>query len=1195
MWITGKVDLPQEVLEAHRDGRLVLFVGAGASYDEPSSLPTFNRLASDVAARLGAPNETIERFRGKPDALLGYLAESARDRGGWPVHEAVKALLADPASKPNANHRAIMRIAAASPTMRIVTTNFDDHLTTHAGTAGIDIPDTFYGPALPIGRDFSGLVHLHGSVRRLASELVLTNADFGAAYLTESWAARFLYSMFSKHVVLFIGYSHEDIVMDYLARGLPDSQSRYALTAEPDESHWRPLNITAIEYPKVGEDHSALTEALIAWADRAERGALGHRERIRDIVSAPPTADLVELDYLSELLDEPYGAQAFCEFATHAKWMDWLASADAFQPNFSHEPRTDTSSALARWFAEKATASDEEMNAALNVLRTRSAVSPDFWTSIAVCVAPLSKTSSSRFETWVSVLLSYPTDPFSINDYLASLLNACDPAIHANAALALWRRALNSKLSPRAALFSGLLDDDADGEGAASRRPDAPLVWAIDQYWADEAWSQFALKLGRVGRELLAATEDALRSGYSLLAGYGGGVLQFDSMSFRRTAIETHEQDAHRDVEDTIIDVLRGCIDHLLDSAPLDADSIIASWLPDRHLLFQRLALYALAKSAHDPDSSIREVLTNDLLFAHGLRYEVFHLLRERVPAASPELRNEILAAIDSAELDNDHEAYIRYNLLGWLSESDPTWNEARADRDAIQAANPDFVPRGDPDLVSSMSGGFREYTAPFADDVLAQKLETDAAAALAELAAFEYGDSWADGPRWEDAFEQVTRIVAANQRIGLDIWDALGADASAPRQLDMRRSVVRGWARETLDSKTWTEALARLTSYLELSELTQYTADLLVAGVSKPDTGLASPEIPLALEIADRLWTGLVPPTSPQTTRDWLSLGLNSPEGKLTQFYVRVLSLARVEAGDTWTGLSPEMTARFSRILDDKDDFLGGAKAILGSELRFLFHADETFVVEGVFPIMNLDKGAVAAQQAWDGYLYSARVDLRMLEMGFGTIVAAFRPKVGDLSKELRRQYFNLVADIAGAPSGLAQDPVDFAAMFVMQDAPGITEEYFHSIAHVLDNQNTPQVEETWNRWLGAFMERLSNGTPIALDTKQWSAAAEWLPHLGERFPDGVALLLKHPASLNSHARILHDIAETTVPEVYPTDCARLIAHLVREIENPFWGTHYLRPLVLRLRDQLGVAGITEIVELAMKAGINDAAHWIE
>ena len=40
-----------------------------------------------------------------------------------------------------------------------------------------------------------------------AKDMVLTDADFGRAYLTEGWAQRFLVDVFREFTVLFIGYS----------------------------------------------------------------------------------------------------------------------------------------------------------------------------------------------------------------------------------------------------------------------------------------------------------------------------------------------------------------------------------------------------------------------------------------------------------------------------------------------------------------------------------------------------------------------------------------------------------------------------------------------------------------------------------------------------------------------------------------------------------------------------------------------------------------------------------------------------------------------------------------------------------------------------------------------------------------------------------------------------------------------------
>jgi hypothetical protein len=68
MWIRH-VDLPADLIEAHRAGRLVLFVGAGTSIASPSGLPTFS---DDIASESG-----IERNGQQEDQLTSSSRQSA--------------------------------------------------------------------------------------------------------------------------------------------------------------------------------------------------------------------------------------------------------------------------------------------------------------------------------------------------------------------------------------------------------------------------------------------------------------------------------------------------------------------------------------------------------------------------------------------------------------------------------------------------------------------------------------------------------------------------------------------------------------------------------------------------------------------------------------------------------------------------------------------------------------------------------------------------------------------------------------------------------------------------------------------------------------------------------------------------------------------------------------------------------------
>ena len=107
----------------------------------------------------------------------------------------------------------MLKLFRSGNAVRLVTTNFDSHFTTAAEDLYEGTVPIFSAPALPVGNRFQGIVYLHGDVSQDPKELVLTDGDFGRAYLTEGWARRFLQEMSAKYTVLFVGYSHRDVVI----------------------------------------------------------------------------------------------------------------------------------------------------------------------------------------------------------------------------------------------------------------------------------------------------------------------------------------------------------------------------------------------------------------------------------------------------------------------------------------------------------------------------------------------------------------------------------------------------------------------------------------------------------------------------------------------------------------------------------------------------------------------------------------------------------------------------------------------------------------------------------------------------------------------------------------------------------------------------------------------------------------------
>jgi hypothetical protein len=163
--------------------------------------------------------------------------------------------------------------------------------------------------------------------------------------------------MFSKYTVLFVGYSHNDPVMHYLARGLPSSTEgrRFALTSEGNERFWKHLGIAELAYPKRRGRNAHLEQglAMAKWVTRTGERLLDKRERVREIVSKLPPGVGEDDDYLADSLRHVSTARFFTEFARTLEWFEWAQGRETFLRLFREiGDLKDTDEPLAQWFAE---------------------------------------------------------------------------------------------------------------------------------------------------------------------------------------------------------------------------------------------------------------------------------------------------------------------------------------------------------------------------------------------------------------------------------------------------------------------------------------------------------------------------------------------------------------------------------------------------------------------------------------------------------------------------------------------------------------------------------------------------------------------------------------------------------------------------------------------------------------------------
>ncbi|MGH2442610.1 MAG: SIR2 family protein [Chloroflexota bacterium] len=310
-FIENGPDIPDDLLEAHEQGRVVFFCGAGVSY--PAGLPSFRRLTQLIIAEIGATLNSTQQAAFDADRFDTVLDLLERDKpdGHMKVRKAlVKSLIPD-LTRPGAmdTHRALLTLGTTrKKQVRIVTTNFDRLFEMVLEERGQDI-ERCRAPLLPVPKTrLDSVVYLHGLIENSPKEemlhrLVLTSGDFGRAYLNERWAAVFVSELFRNFKVVFVGYSLEDPVMRYMMDALAGDKllgettiEMYAFvphvaSGEKDaERDWRSKNVTPILYLD-DEEHARLHRTLKEWADTYRDGLHGKEMVLRQHCVSKPASN----------------------------------------------------------------------------------------------------------------------------------------------------------------------------------------------------------------------------------------------------------------------------------------------------------------------------------------------------------------------------------------------------------------------------------------------------------------------------------------------------------------------------------------------------------------------------------------------------------------------------------------------------------------------------------------------------------------------------------------------------------------------------------------------------------------------------------------------------------------------------------------------------------------------------------------
>ncbi|GAB2727114.1 SIR2 family protein [Arthrobacter bambusae] len=1178
--------VPDALLHALQHDNLVVFAGAGVSMGAPTGLPSFDGLAEQLANGIGFQHKL--RKGAAIDAYLGALDESC----SVDLHRLTGEILEGRSDQPNGLHRAICELGLVS-TLRVVTTNYDRCFQEALRSMGVPFRE-YVAPVLPLGDAFDGVVQLHGQVP-LAPDggLVLTDRDFGTAYVFRGWATEFLTSMFSKYTVVFIGYSGNDTIMRYLTRALPRGREHFAFTPPSGEASWSSLGITPIPYP-TDNNHEALQVAVEELAARASQDHVTHAQRIGRIVKKGFPLTPADESYIRGVCSRIETLRIFADVAEPSAWLDWVITGSMIEDLFEINAPLDFDKALvwSEWVCRSVFS--PAPFAVLKLVNDHGGIFPEaLWWAL-----------------WRALFMQYPQAVVA-GQYLTLLMDSAGTAGQ--------RRQLSM-------LFSKIADIDTDGairllvrslEPKPQFAPYVPDILAYEDFGLqldfrtfgndDEiraGWAKLEPLLSSAQRLSLLITSIAYlesaskASRHSMKADW-----RQDIISGSRNLIDGDEIDRNRlgvgvliDVcRDLLVDICRDGQKHVGGASKV-AIGTLNLLLRSEFPICQRLGLHALAKTGVlAADCVLDLIIELGMLFDYRLNLELQQVLSSSVRHSSNDAKRLVVHHVLTYPLEaTDNTELERYRVLSRLQDSDPGNRPISEALARLREANPGLLP-----LHASTRRGRSSDLSPFRDEplyepsgVLRGASPNDIAAAVSQWHSkpAEPAPDWLSELRFRAGEEQTWAIdvlaeLSTCETWTTTVWEAL-LEGIADHPLADASSILR-----SVDPNPDKEALAPAI-FDALS-----SAWGREGWVEIPKAVMES-ELSLLFELWRKVegeapWVLDIDSESP-TLRH-----LTDPRGTFAYLYLfRLEQLNYISTGRQFSELiRSQLTAMLGRGAKDLDATL----VLFGQSAGFLAKGDKLWARQGLIRLFDWRRHPAEAplmwrgffsQGAWNGY-WPRGGEQSPLALRLEPLMRVALPWMREnLPSDVDRYIFNH-ALLYAFGLGDAQE-IQWADPLLVNVSPAELGTWIEAIGRNL-RTDRPAVAAMRER-LSQFWLRRIRGLPTPMSGAESAALSSWLVASEDAFIAFQEQFMNSPAPQpidDQTPRGLIDIDSLPVM-AYPLETARVLTKLLKGVTNGYWLFERARRIGQQLQKNGHSAAAAGIFEQLLRLGDSESLSLV-
>ncbi|MDN3652768.1 DUF4020 domain-containing protein [Thalassotalea ponticola] len=1132
--ILGEVDFPSQLVDAAIEGKLVIFAGAGVSMGAPANLPSFEQLAGDIANGFGKePKKPLDQFLGSlsPEELV--------------IQKAAISSLEEINSKPKYLHQHLLNLFPSSEKVRIVTTNFDPLFTDAADLLWSTKPEIFTAPALPIGDDFEGIVHIHGANTHPKS-IIITDRGFGKAYLADGWASRFLVKMFEAYTVLFVGYSHDDVVMSYLARALPDKAQgkRFALegkSQERNQSKWRSLGITPVYFPQqdVG-DYTKLDLCTLKLAEFLSRQPSDWQTHIGFIAEQDGPLDIVAEHTIQHALKDISKVRYFTSKASSEKWAFWLYEQKVLEPLFRRENVDEISLCFESWLLNTFVCSKPEVLFEL-IAKERHQISSRLWFNLVRTIH--TSENVSQLKQWIDLLLHLCPHHPNIHglQFLATEASKSGMRYHV--------LRLFFKLAKRYVRINQGID-----YSSANKDP----IWKVEldihsPHWnLNEVWQKLLKpEIQFICKDLLNKGclwfKDTLESRSVWMKRISA--TRIDSWS--RSAIEEHEQDSDRRAIDVVIHAMRDCIEACIDTDPAWATRWCIEHLESDNVLVSRIAVHGLRKNKYLSAATKLNWGQQCGIDKSDLRHEIFELIRELYPNLGGADRHQLIHTIlksnsSKEDLNAEQQAFESWQWLYVLHQADENCELLKIQMNALKRKYPDLTAREYPDLNMWHSSilASNDLNSPWSVTELLGKQTNDW---FEEIKKFKPQQS-AHFDRWH--LIQVVQQAAIEQ----PTWAlkfCLYLENIKDWENDLWPSLIASFNKWPSDDSS----IHQVISILSLPGLYQHHPRAVVKALEghlKCDAFDSLSEVHhKANGVVLNIWKSCSLSQAPLSgdTIDWITQSINTLEGEIASYWISALDII-VKLGQE--SQYTEYLDQISALVNTENPKTIYTIPLVSRQINFLYHVNAQWTIERLLPLLN--PSVDQAKQAWDGLFTS------------GGIQAASFASVKPYFEKMRERLFEILPGkedifidhyVAVAFWHIEDPHIEWLPQILNNLSAGHRSIVARKLYSHLSGKPAEARVAVWRNWLKDYWLNRINGRPLPLDAQEAGAMLGLLGSIPELFDELVEVAIQMPAPDLRHSHLVYSLNNKDWAVHHSNSLAKLITYLLKakEVYSEFFG----------------------------------------